>query len=93
MVLIEALINGAFVYGDPRLLNAFYPLVEAIPDLESVDTVEVRKDIQNPYDMKERGEVYMRRVFGAADMDRFTTVMDEYFPDLRTFRVFILLHL
>lgn len=80
----ESLINGAFVYGDPRLLNAFYPLIEAIPDNKSIDYLEVRKDVQNPYEMTDRGEKYMQRVFGEEDMRRFTRTMDEYWPDLRT---------
>jgi len=48
-----------------------------------VDRVEVRKDIKNPYDMRSRAEAYMKRVFGAADMDRFLKTMDDYWPDLR----------
>ncbi|CAK7221533.1 hypothetical protein SBRCBS47491_004557 [Sporothrix bragantina] len=79
----ESLINGAFVYGDPRLLNAFYPLSEAIPDEESIDQVIVRDNVTNPYDLTARGEAYMERVFGADDMKRFTTVMDKFWPDLR----------
>lgn len=82
-VFIESLINGSFVFGDPRLLNAFYPLAEAIPDKESIDTLEVRKDHENPFDLTSRGEAYMERVFGAADMERFLKTMNEYWPDLR----------
>ncbi|CAK7207009.1 hypothetical protein SEUCBS139899_009817 [Sporothrix eucalyptigena] len=33
--------------------------------------------------MTRRGEAYMERVFGAEDMERFTKVMDIYWPDLR----------
>lgn len=81
---LEALINGSFVFGDPRLLNAFYPLAEAIPDKDSIDPVEVRKGYTNPFDLTARGEAYMERVFGAEDMGRFLKTMDEYWPDLRT---------
>lgn len=45
----------------------------------------VRENIKNPYDMTARGETYMKRVFGEADMNRFLKTMDNYFPDLRTF--------
>lgn len=62
--------------------------MEAIPDEDSIDRVEVRKSIQNPYDMTDRGEKYMKRVFGEEDMGRFVQTMDEYWPDLRTFSVY-----
>jgi hypothetical protein len=84
-VALESLIKTSFCYGLPKALNGFFPLIKAIPDDESVDTEVVRKDIKNPLDMKERGEQYMKQVFGPADLDTMWGTLDKYFPDLREY--------
>lgn len=71
--------------GIPRMLNAYFPLMAAIPDEESWDHHVVRKDIKNPYssDVIDRGTAYMRQVFGDGDMDSFVDRMEAQFPDLK----------
>lgn len=67
----------------PRLLNAFFPLVKAIPDEDSVDHEVVRKDVKNPFDLTEQGARYMKDVFGESDMEAFIATMAKFWPDLR----------
>ena len=83
MRILESLLKTGVIMSVPRLLNAFFPLIKAIPDEDSVDNAVVRKDIKNPYDMADRGENYMKAVFGTADMEAFIATMAKYWPDLR----------
>jgi hypothetical protein len=80
---LEALLKTGVIMSVPRLLNAFFPLVKAIPDEDSVDYEVVRKYIKNPFDLTERGSNYMKDVFGASDMEAFIATMAKFWPDLR----------
>ena len=67
------------------MLNAYFPLMAAIPDKDSWDHHIVRENVLNPYspDIIDRGTAYMRRVFGDGDMDAFVDKMEAQFPDLK----------
>jgi hypothetical protein len=45
------------------MLNAFYPLSEAIPSNEYVDLVNPRENIKNPLDTTERGMKLFRNIY------------------------------
>jgi len=79
----ESLITSSFIFGMPRLLNAFFPLVNAIPDDASRDNTNLRTTIPSFSAVYQRGEDYMRRVFGDGDLDSFLATMEEYWPDLK----------
>ena len=83
----EALLKTSVVYGLPRLLNGFYPLIKSIPDEESQDYEAVRHDLKNPYDLRERGEWYMAKTFGKSALDTMFGTLDKYHQDLREFFV------
>jgi hypothetical protein len=45
------------------MLNAFYPLMKAIPGEDYLDHLNVRKDVKNPFDMADRGLELFRKVY------------------------------
>jgi hypothetical protein len=57
--------------------------MKAIPDSESQDNTNFRTSIPAFSSVSERGEVYMRVVFGDGDLDTFLSTMEEYWPDLK----------
>ena len=81
---LESLITSSFIFGVPRLLNAFFPLMKAIPDSASQDNTNFRISIPSLSSVSARGEAYMRVVFGDGDLDTFLSMMEEYWPDLKS---------
>jgi len=45
------------------MLNAFYPLAEAIPGEEYIDRVNVRENVKNPFDMIPRGLALFQNIY------------------------------
>ncbi|KAF4636424.1 hypothetical protein G7Y89_g1664 [Cudoniella acicularis] len=82
---VESLITSSFIFGVPRLLNAFFPLIHALPSPHLNDNTTLRSYSQTPSfsSVSQRGEVYMRVVFGSGDLDTFLQTMEEYWPDLK----------
>lgn len=64
------------------MLNAFYPLSEAIPGEEYVDLVNPRENIKNPLDTTERGMKLFRNVY----RDQTDKLLEPYkiAPELRS---------
>jgi hypothetical protein len=79
----EALLKSCVIYGLPRALNGLFPLIKAIPDEAWQDCEAVRKDLKNPYDLRERGECYMAKLFGKPALDTMFGTLDKYHSDLR----------
>jgi alkylhydroperoxidase/carboxymuconolactone decarboxylase family protein YurZ len=79
----ESLLKTSIIYGIPRVINAFRALVEALPTEASNETSSIRNHIRIPSEADARGLQYMRNIF-RADLDPFLSVMDQYWPDLRT---------
>jgi hypothetical protein len=80
----EALLKSSVVYGLPRSLNGLFPLIKAVPDEEWEALEAVRKDLKNPYDLRERGEQYMTLLFGKSALNTMFGTLDKYHTDLRT---------
>ncbi|KAH8670334.1 hypothetical protein BGZ60DRAFT_538003 [Tricladium varicosporioides] len=81
----ESLITSTFIFGVPRLLNAFFPLINSLPSPSLNDNTNFRSFSQIPSfsSVSSRGEAYMRVVFGDGDLDSFLQTMEEYWPDLK----------
>jgi hypothetical protein len=78
----ESLLKCCYLFGIPRMLNAFYPLSEAIPGEEYVDLVNPRENIKNPLDTTERGMKLFRNVY----RDQTDKLLEPYkiAPELRS---------
>jgi len=61
--IIEAMTKTCLLYGIPKMLNAFYPLMAAVPGPEYFDTENIREDITNPLDTAERAYALFRHVY------------------------------
>jgi len=80
----ESLIKTASVFGVPRLLNAFFPLITCLPSPTPNETTALRDNSLSIEHASSRGEVYMRRVFGSGDLDSFLSTLQESWPDLKS---------
>jgi len=77
----ESLLDGGFLFGSPRSMIALVALNQAIPDEESKDRECVRNNTQNPYEMRHRGQEYMRKTYGD-DTDAVLEKLQNASPDL-----------
>ncbi|KAJ5887948.1 hypothetical protein N7495_007989 [Penicillium taxi] len=85
--ILETMIKGTLLYGIPRLLNAFYPLVsyvEAEGLLEgsgSGPVLDARKDMVNPFDLATRGLEYFRNIY-RDETENIFAPMYKFSPDI-----------
>ena len=78
----ESLLKACLLFGIPRMLNCFYPLVELIQAKgdEYFDRTYPRADIKNPWDTTERGMKLFRNVYRDQTDDLIAPY--EHFPEL-----------
>ncbi|KGO52233.1 hypothetical protein PEX1_032880 [Penicillium expansum] len=92
--ILETLIKGTMLYGVPRLLNSFYPLVSYVEKeglLEGTSpepVLDVRKNMANPFDLQERGLKYFQNIY-RDDMDKIFAPMHKFAPDIKQLSVLL----
>jgi hypothetical protein len=81
--IVETLQKTCLLYGIPKMLNVFYPLMKAVPGEEYIDTENIRADITNPLDTADRGmklfhHVYRDEAPGALEPYKYTPALSKH---------------
>jgi len=88
----EALVKGVWIFGMPRMLNAFYPLE---PEVNRAHVPEhtPRENMKNPLDYTERGLKQFRTIWGLSEGNDYFLRAYDIAPELRNCRLVLQLML